>query len=180
MSWILTKTRVEFDYDNPTPEKINVPDIARSLSNTKRFNGHGDLNCSVALHSVIMSHIVPYRYAKHALLHDAHEAYVGDLPKPLKAFLGTRFHELVRKIDLAVGERFNVSLEKTTIIRLHDLSHLKYEKERLFGTSGRPWPCLVGIQACIVSGRLAEFYRNFDCRDHEDLFLSRCMQLGVQ
>lgn len=114
MTWILTKSGIEFDLANPTPEMVDLSDIAHSLSNIKRFNGHTDVNCSVALHSVIMSYAVPEQYAKHALLHDAHETYIGDISSPLKELLGARVGEVERVIDVVISKRLNVGLISAT------------------------------------------------------------------
>jgi 5'-deoxynucleotidase YfbR-like HD superfamily hydrolase len=64
--------------------KPNIYDIAHSLSLTNRYSGHTSKAYSVAQHSVLVSQHVPSHFAFQALLHDAHEAYCCDLPKPTK------------------------------------------------------------------------------------------------
>ncbi len=179
MTFILTHSGVEFDFRHPTPEMINLRDIAHALSNIKRFNGHTNVNCSVALHSVILSHAVPEEYAKQALLHGAHEAYIGDITKPLKQMLGPRVAELEICIDAAVSERFGVDMNHNSVVRLFDLRHLRYEKEHFLETFGKPWPCLEGIHALKVPEELAIRYYSLDPPEHEELFLERCRELGV-
>ena len=180
MTWILTKSGVEFDLTNPTPEMVDLSDIAHSLSNIKRFNGHTDVNCSVALHSVIMSYAVPEQYAKHALLHDAHEAYIGDISSPLKLLLGSQLNWLEHNIDAAISKRLGVVLGPSTVVRWFDLRHLRYEKENYLELFGKPWPCLAGIPSIKVDFELEAFYGVNDSREHEQLFLKRCRELGVQ
>lgn len=86
-AYITTYTGERFRYANPGPFKIE--DIAHSLSMTARFRGHSKGFYSVAQHSVhvakLMEHdgFTPFECLC-GLLHDAHEAYIGDIPTPLK------------------------------------------------------------------------------------------------
>lgn len=179
MTWILTNSGVEFDLRNPTPEMVNLSDIAHALSNIKRFNGHTGVNCSVALHCVILSYAVPDEYARQALLHDAHEAYLGDISSPVKELLGPQLKALERGIDAVISKRLKVSLMHNSIVHLFDLRHLKYEKELFLKGVGKPWPCLSGIHALTVPHTLVSFYGETDCYLHARLFLARCEELGV-
>lgn len=78
-----------FDPLHPDPDLIDIRDIAQGLGHTCRFNGQVVNFYSVAQHSIMVSKIVPDEYRLHALLHDAAEAYLGDVVRPLKQF--TRF-----------------------------------------------------------------------------------------
>src|ERR1044071_8716155 len=74
---------------DPDPEQLDAGDIARALANLSRFGGHTRAFYSVAQHSVIVSQLVEERGgdaedAFAALMHDATEAYLGDMPHPLK------------------------------------------------------------------------------------------------
>lgn len=64
--------------------KPKIGDIAHSLAQNNRYNGHTIRPYSVAQHSVLVSYEVPSHLAFQALLHDAHEAYTVDLPSPVK------------------------------------------------------------------------------------------------
>lgn len=66
-------------------QDIRLEDIAHALSNLCRFTGHVRTFYSVAEHSVWVSRLVPEWAAKYALIHDASEAYLQDIPSPLKA-----------------------------------------------------------------------------------------------
>lgn len=68
----------------PRPEDVDILDIAHSLSQICRFTGHTREFYSVAQHSLIVCDLVPDVFKFTALMHDAPEAYVGDMSKPLK------------------------------------------------------------------------------------------------
>jgi uncharacterized protein len=84
-------TLQKFDYDLVSLDTIHIHDIAQSLSMQCRFNGHSSVFYSVAQHSVRVASEVGPELALAALLHDAAEAYVCDLPTPLKMWM--RGHE---------------------------------------------------------------------------------------
>lgn len=71
----------------PTEHQINIVDIAHALSMIPRFNGHTNTRYTVAQHCIAVSERVDPKYALAALLHDAHEAYTGDIVSPLKILL---------------------------------------------------------------------------------------------
>lgn len=75
------------DLNRPENCVININDIAHALANINRFNGHLCHQITVARHSVYVSDLVPEPLRLAALLHDAHEAYLGDIVRPVKSFL---------------------------------------------------------------------------------------------
>lgn len=93
----------------PRASDVEIVDIAHALSNLCRFAGHTRVFYSVAEHSVRVARIVPEELRLQALLHDAAEAYIVDMPGPIKhAFVG--YHEVEVALLHAIGERFGVSL----------------------------------------------------------------------
>lgn len=106
MDWILTWTGKTFRPLRPDPAAVDLRDIAHALSLLCRFNGHCREFYSVAEHSVRVSHAVPPSDALAGLLHDAAEAYVSDVPRPVKDQLeGLRDREddLLEVIFAALG-----------------------------------------------------------------------------
>lgn len=109
--WIQTYTGVEFYPLDPRPEDIRIADIAHALSMQCRYTGHVRSFYSVAEHSLRVAELCPPEYALLGLLHDAAEAYLVDLPRPIK--LGTEIGRLYReaedRIMIAVCQRFGLT-----------------------------------------------------------------------
>ncbi len=87
MSFIQTLSGKHFNYLDIQQDAIEIEDIATALSHICRFAGHLPEFYSVGQHSVLSSLLVPQEFALEALLHDAAEAYLQDIPAPLKHLL---------------------------------------------------------------------------------------------
>ena len=83
--WVRTYSGELLDIRNPDPKAIKIYDIAWNLGRILRYNGGIKQDYTVAHHSLIMSYYVPEQFALEALLHDAAEAYMGDIIWPIKA-----------------------------------------------------------------------------------------------
>lgn len=105
---ILLHSGSYFDFLAPDACDFTIGDVANGLSMTCRFAGQCDRFYSVAEHSVIASWHVPERHAYDALMHDAAEAFVGDVAKPLKDLLGD-FRDVEGRVETVVFKRFGVS-----------------------------------------------------------------------
>lgn len=100
----VTATGRVIDFLNPTPNNISIVDIAEALSKQCRFTGHTAMFYSVAQHCCLVHDLCSLEARPWALLHDAHEAYIGDIPSPLK----TALHALGGKLALdIIATRFD-------------------------------------------------------------------------
>lgn len=135
--WIQTYTGGRFWPLDPDPSEIHVEDIAHSLSNVCRFGGHSRRFYSVAQHSVLVSEQLPDtgdRLSLWGLLHDASEAYLGDMVRPLKEQPGMKaYREAEERVQRAVAERFGLSWPIPREIALADEQLLITEARDLMG-----------------------------------------------
>jgi 5'-deoxynucleotidase YfbR-like HD superfamily hydrolase len=136
---------------DPDPSQLDAGDIARALANQCRFGGHSRVFYSVAQHSVIVSELVEQRggdveEAFAALMHDATEAYLGDMPHPLKhrSPLGAAFKEAEDHLEIALRERFAIKADVSEIKRA-DRALLATER-RAFSAEDWHWPELEGVE----------------------------------
>lgn len=108
-SWMQTSTGVSFYPLDPRVEEINITDIAHGLSHVCRYGGHCRRFYSVAEHAVLVSLMVPERFAMEALLHDSSEAYIGDMIRPIKHSPEMRvFRTAESRIEACVFTAFGV------------------------------------------------------------------------
>lgn len=136
--WMQTFTGRQFFPLDPRPEDIDARDIAHALSMVCRFGGHVDRFYSVAEHCVLMSWAVSVADGPAALLHDAAEAYVGDMVRPLKYNLDL-YREIEAGIWIAIAERFNVDVEIPVSVKEADLRILVTERNTLMKAPPVPW-----------------------------------------
>lgn len=136
--------------------KINFEDIASGLSNICRFNGQTHGNYSVAQHSLIVASQVPPEYRLHAMLHDASEAYLGDVIKPLKTEeLMPGYLVLEHRVEQAIFKKFGLEMtpEIKKIIKRADYVALATEKRDLMPNAlDEEWEYLIGVEP--LSGRI--------------------------
>lgn len=132
---------------DPRSEEVHPGDIAHALGHLCRFNGHVEPFYSVAEHSLIACELLP-NYAKEALLHDAAEAYIGDIIRPLKRFVhvgvpdvGQAFEtiKLVEaRVHRAIAERFKLNVFPAAVLAVRAVdSALLVAEAELFGFQTR-------------------------------------------
>lgn len=130
--WFYTYTRRKFSFSNTTVESIDIRDIAHALSSKNRFCGHLRGFYSVAQHSVLVSYLVPQEYALWALLHDSTEAYVADLPSPLKSLV-PGFKKIENRIMKVIAKKFGIEPVEPPIVKHWDSRILATEILQFFG-----------------------------------------------
>lgn len=178
--FIYTFTGKRFDFLDPQPEMFCIEDIAHALSNICRYTGHGRFYC-VAEHSVLVSEYLEETGESEEIvtegqMHDAVEAYVGDVSKPLKNLL-PEYSVIEHRIDLRLRERFGLPRRAVHATVKHaDLVLLATELPAIINYTDhiggandplpRPWDA-----------------RRIECMPPpaaERLFLRRCAELGIQ
>ncbi len=138
-SWIQTYTKRRFDPINPDPEQIDIRDIAHALSLVNRFGGHTEYAYSVAQHSVIVARNVPRPDALWGLLHDASEAYLADICRPVKPFI-QGYKEAEEKLMRAIAERFDLPWPCPESVHVADRNALQTEMRDLMSPLAEGWP----------------------------------------
>jgi len=138
--WIRTYTGKKFYFANPTPEQIDPVDIAHALSNICRFNGHIKRFYSVLHHSINVAQLLPPALYIHGLLHDAAEAYVCDLPSPIKRYFPD-YQKLEEELRIVINKRFNLFWNHHiyATVNTADLLMLAREKLNLLDNSIDSW-----------------------------------------
>ena len=137
--WIQTYTGRKFWPLNPRAEDIHIHDIAHALSMKCRFNGHSKQFYSVAEHSVLVSRYVQSEYAMWGLLHDAAEAYLPDVPRPVKPFL-SGFKEIETSVMNIIADVFELGtyIEPPEVKRI-DTAILADEQKLVMGEPPDQW-----------------------------------------
>jgi uncharacterized protein len=140
MNWMQTFTGRKVDLEYPRPEDIDIRDIAHALSQICRYGGHCHKFYSVAEHSLLVADVIEANYASFkpielaGLLHDAAEAYLGDLITPLKKILTKETSIEGRWLDV-IKERFALPVDLNplpNIVKSADQFMLAVEVHDLF------------------------------------------------
>lgn len=126
---ILTCEGIYFNFLHPR-EGISIEAIARGLSNICRFNGQTERFYSVAEHSVWVSRLVAPEYAAAALMHDAAEAFIGDVTKPLKNLLAD-YQAVEERVEQAVWHAFGLPAALHPTIKTADRQMLWIEQRQI-------------------------------------------------
>lgn len=190
MTWILTATGAEVDLRRPTHSSLAATDIAHALAQINRFTGHAARPYSVAEHSLLVCELLEREYGVlnpkpllAALLHDAHEAYAGDVSTPAKQAVGWSWTEFETLLENRVLERWGVlrtAREWASLIKACDLMALAIERRDLLppaGPKSTAWPALAGIQAPGWVNLMEGHRLTYTWADWRDTFLDRFGEL---
>jgi 5'-nucleotidase len=150
--FIQTVSGRRFNPLDPDPDEIDIGDIATALSNQCRFGGHCRVFYSVAQHSCLIADLVEERGAGReaalwALLHDASEAYLLDLPHPIKhrSELGRLYAEAEGGLQEAICRRFGLPVQAPPIVKEIDRALLATERREVASVAWH-WPELDGFE----------------------------------
>lgn len=136
--WFQTFTGRKFWPLDPRPDGVSIRDIAHALANICRFGGHVRKFYSVAQHSLMVSRLCP-RYPLEGLLHDATEAYIGDMVRPLKIFMPD-YQKCEALIGRAIADRFGIADRAYHVEVKHaDNLALVTERRDIMVPSGHKW-----------------------------------------
>jgi hypothetical protein len=140
--WLASASGKIIDLLNPDPSQFTIEDIATGLSNIARFNGQTNMWYSVAEHSIHVAELLPNGMKILGLLHDASEAYICDVPSPLKWLLGDAYRDVESRLQGAIGEALGLGralVDLPRVVKQADAVLLYSEKE-LLQPEGIQWP----------------------------------------
>ena len=179
--WIQTFSGGQFWPIDPRPEEIRIVDIAHALSNVCRFTGHVSEFYSVAQHSVHVMQLLdsdaPLWLKRWALLHDASEAYIADLSRPVKrsGAIGEEYLKVEAVIMAAVCQRFDLPVEMPSAVHRADNIMLATEKRDLMddsqalGKALHKWNELEGPAGFVIMALLPHQAKKMFMRAVEEL-----------
>lgn len=117
--WVMTASGRQLHVLSPRAEEIDIGDIALALGRICRFSGQTRGFYSVAEHCVEASLLVPPAHALWALLHDASEAYICDVPRPIKRFL-PGYYDAERRLQRVIYSAFGLAGPEPPCVKMVD------------------------------------------------------------
>ena len=132
--WIQTYSGLKFHIFHPSPEEVSLRDIAKALAQSCRFNGHTTQFYSVAEHCTIVAEALIQIGVEspdmilQALLHDSAEAYISDIPKPVKTHLSPEMMQIENRILSVIMSKYSLPFPIHTTIQATDVAILLVEK----------------------------------------------------
>lgn len=133
-----TFSGIAFDLNDPQPAMVRLEDIVHSLSLMNRFNGAALFPYSVAQHSMYVASLLPDELRLEGLLHDAAEAYIGDMVSPLKQLM-PEYKLVEARINALVAQVFGLAYPEPHSVKQADLAVLAAEREQVLQPSYGPW-----------------------------------------
>lgn len=172
MIYIRTYTGEAVDLICPTLGMIHLEDIAHALAHICRFTGHTSSHYSVAEHSILCAKIAADTFdhdplTRQCLMHDAAEAYIGDVSSPLKKLIKDSYETIEDYFEMCIRDRFYLGAQ-SHLVKHIDLEALRIEQRDLMpsqeGTIANPDYSVVGWPPVTA----------------EKMFLQYCAKLGIQ
>jgi len=156
-TWLETFSGKRVSVLNPQPEEIDLSDVAHALSFQCRYNGHCSQFYSVAKHTVLGAGFMikqnfPKKSVRAWLLHDATEAYVGDLIRPVKVQL-EQFKNLEEIFAKIINAKYNILQDEKVLGDVYYVDNVmvSWEKRDLMTNSNRVWDGLPDISKLNLS-----------------------------
>ncbi len=128
--WIQTVSGKRVDLPTPKLDQIDINDIAYALSMKCRFNGQCKKFYSVAEHSIRVSWLLPPGLELAGLLHDANEAYLPDIPRPVKELI-PQYKRVEEYMEEAINLKYGIELSD------EDSRHIKCADNIMLATEAR-------------------------------------------
>lgn len=183
--WILTFSGLAYWPLDPRPEEVRLVDIAHGLALENRYGGHTYEPYSVAQHSVLVARRVMGLWSgntllgQEALLHDATEAYLKDIPRPVKKHLPKVYQEWEDDNARAISDHFRMGgdwlVHLDPRVKAADIEAMWTEKRDL-----RPPEPYTDHAAPEWCQPWAERIEPWSWRRAEAEFLSLAAQLGLR
>lgn len=185
MNTLETVSGKKVNVSNPDPSTIDISDIAWALSRMPRFSGHTIpyIPYSVAQHCIrVMKELAPHgpEIQLYGLLHDAAEAYINDLPSPVKHI--PEIHAVIKKLEdklmLTIYEALGIrppTAEEELIVKLADKQQQAVEAYNFMHSRGQDWNL-----PKVSFKKLQEFEQPKTSLEAYDLFLGYYEMLLVE
>lgn len=136
--WMQTSTGRAFWPLDPRPSEIHIEDIAAALSKLCRYGGHCKQFYSVAEHCVLMARAAPDGHRLSALLHDASEAYLSDVIRPIKRHI-PQYGVIEAALESAIATRFGLPYPLPAEVKRLDNGILADERDQVMRTPPQDW-----------------------------------------
>ncbi len=169
--WMQTYTGKAFWPLDPRASEVDIEDIAHALSLQCRFAGHCRFHYSVAQHSVLVARALPVEIRAWGLLHDAAEAYLVDLPRPVKGSMPA-YWTIEDTLLGVIAAHFEMALPIPPEVFVADNTALATEKRDVMDLCNRAWHPL--------PDPWPERIRQWQPREAERWFLEMAVELDLR
>jgi len=170
MTKIITHYGKTIDLLNPDPDTICLEDIAHNLSHLCRFNGATKYRYSVAQHSLYVSNLVAPEHALPGLMHDAAEAFLGDVITPLKSLL-PKYKEIETKMWIAICRALDMDAHVPWEVAIADSQAYLAERVALIGSPITEDPDIGNFKGMVIPEVM--IYEDQKPNDVKHAFLTR-------